>query len=142
MNDVLFDYLDVFYTVYLDNILIYSKNSLIHKTQVKKVLECLRKAGIQANIKKYEFSVTCTKYLGFIISTDGISVNSTKIEVIKNQVLLKTVRSVQLYLGFCNFYQYFIRDYGKITRPFVQLTQKENSFDFNDHYILAFNTLK
>ena len=69
INEVLFDYLDNFCTVYLDNILIYSNNILEHKRHVKLVLERLRAAGLQVDIKKTEFYVTCTKYLGFIIST-------------------------------------------------------------------------
>ena len=84
MNDVLFDYLDDFYTAYLNDILIYSNNELEHKEHVTKVLERLRKAGLQADIKKYEFSVTRTKYLGFIISTNGIEVDPEKVEIIRN----------------------------------------------------------
>jgi hypothetical protein len=57
INDVLFDYLDVFYTVYLDDILIYSSNKLEHKEHIRKVLVQLREAGLQADIKKCEFGV-------------------------------------------------------------------------------------
>ena len=84
MNDVLFDYLDDFCTAYLDDILIYSDNELEHEEHVTKVLERLRKAGLQADIKKCEFSVIRTKYLGFIISTNGIEVDPEKVEVIRN----------------------------------------------------------
>ena len=84
MNDVLFDYLDDFYTAYLNDILIYSENELEHDEHVHKVLERLRKAGLQADIKKSEFSVYETKYLGFIIGTKGIRVDLEKIEVIKD----------------------------------------------------------
>ena len=84
MNDVLFDYLDDFCTAYLDDILIYSDNELEHEEHVTKVLERLRKAGLQADIKKCEFSVTRTKYLRFIISTNGIEVDPEKVEVIRN----------------------------------------------------------
>ena len=58
MNDVLFEYLDDFCTAYLDDILIYSENQAEHEEHVKKVLEKLRKAGLQADIKKSEFHVT------------------------------------------------------------------------------------
>jgi predicted oxidoreductase len=84
MNDVLFDYLDDFCTAYLDDILIYSEDPLEHQTHVKKVLQRLRAAGLQADIKKSEFSVTKTKYLGFIISTNGIEVDLEKVEVVRN----------------------------------------------------------
>ena len=82
MNDVLFDYLDDFCTAYLDDIMIYSENELEHEEHVRKVLLRLRKAGLQANIKKSEFSVKRTKYLRFIISIDGIEVDPKKTSVI------------------------------------------------------------
>jgi hypothetical protein len=65
---VLFDYLDDFCTMYLDDILIYSNNVLEHKHYIKLVLQRLWEAGLQVDIKKTEFHVTHTKYLGFIIS--------------------------------------------------------------------------
>jgi len=82
INNVLFNYLNDFYTAYLDNIIIYSKNKLEYKEHVYKVLQQLRKAGLQVNIKKLEFSIKRTKYLGFIISIDGIKTNLEKTAVI------------------------------------------------------------
>jgi hypothetical protein len=84
MNDVLFDYLDDFYTAYLDDILIYSDNELEYKHHVKKVLKWLHSTSLQIDLKKYEFHVTCTKYLGFIISTISIEVDPDKISIVKN----------------------------------------------------------
>ena len=68
----------------MDDILIYSDNPLKHNAQVKKVLQHLKKAGLQADIKKSEFSVQSTKFLRFIISTEGIAMNSDKVSVIKD----------------------------------------------------------
>ena len=84
MNDVLFDYLDNFCTVYLDDIMIYSDNELKHEIYIKKVLKRLRSASLQANIKKCEFRVKRTKYLGFIVSINSIKVDLAKIEVIQS----------------------------------------------------------
>ena len=84
MNDVLFDYLDNFCTTYLDNILIYSDNELEHKHHVRKVLKRLHNTSLQIDLKKCEFHVTRTKYLGFIISTNSIKVNPDKISVVKS----------------------------------------------------------
>jgi hypothetical protein len=84
INNILFNYLDDFCTAYLDNILIYSENKLEYKAQVKKVLEYLRKAGLQADIKKSKFSIKRTKYLGFIISTESIEIDLEKVAVIQN----------------------------------------------------------
>ena len=122
MNDVLFDYLDDFCTAYLDDIMIYSDNELKHEEHVCKVLLRLCKAGLQADIKKSEFSVKCTKYLGFIISTDGIEADPEKTSVINQWDPPQTVQGVQSFLGFCNFYWHFIRNYGRIAKPLNQLT--------------------
>ncbi len=124
INNTLFDYLDDFYTVYLDNILIYSKDVLEHELYVQKVLERLRAAGLQADIKKSEFRVTRTKYLGFIISIDSISIDPSKVEVVKNQQRPTSVKGVQAFLGFYNFCRRFIKAYRRITKPLTTLTHK------------------
>jgi predicted aspartyl protease len=94
MNETLMEYLDDFCTTYLDDILIYSENPLEHIEYVCKVLLQLWKAGLQANIKKCEFNVTCIKYLGFIVSTNGIEVDLEKVEAIYNWKQLTTVKGV------------------------------------------------
>jgi hypothetical protein len=142
MNDVLFDYLDDLCTAYLDDILIYSDNELDHKLHVKKVLQRLRDAGLQADIKKCEFSVTKTKFLGFIVSTDGIEVDPEKVSVIRDWQAPDTVRGIQSFLGFCNFYRRFIRDYGKIAKPLVRLTKTGIPFKFDQICWEAFEELK
>ena len=82
INDILFNYLNNFCTAYLDNIIIYFKNKLEHEEHIHKVLQRLRKAGLQADIRKLEFSVKRIKYLGFIISIDGIKANLEKMAAI------------------------------------------------------------
>jgi hypothetical protein len=94
MNETLIEYLDDFCTAYLDDILIYSEDPLQHKEHVRKVLLRLRKAGLQADIKKCEFNVTRTKYLGFVISTDGVEVDPEKVEAIRNWKYPTTVKGV------------------------------------------------
>jgi type III secretory pathway component EscU len=91
---VLFDYLDDFYTAYLDNILIYSDNKLEHEYHVRKILERLRNTGLQIDLKKSEFYVIRTKYLGFIISIDGIKVDPEKISVVKNWKPLIIIKDI------------------------------------------------
>jgi hypothetical protein len=84
----------VFCTAYLDNILIYLDNVLEHEEHVKKVLQRLHDTGLQADIKKCEFNVTQTKYLGFIVTTDGIEVDPEKVSVIKDWKPPRTVKGV------------------------------------------------
>jgi hypothetical protein len=84
MNNILFNYLDDFCTVYLDNILIYSNNKLEYKHYIKKVLEWLYSTSLQIDLKKYKFYIIYTKYLSFIISTNSIKVDLDKISIVKN----------------------------------------------------------
>jgi transposase InsO family protein len=142
MNDTLMEYLDDFCTAYLDDILIYSDNELEHEAQVKKVLERLRAAGLQADIKKCEFGVKRTKYLGFIVSTDGIQVDPEKVSTILQWNYPRSVKGVQSFLGFCNFYRRFIRNYGSIARSLTKLTRKHSTFVFDEICRKAFDELK
>ena len=68
----------------MNDILIYSEDPLKHDAQVKKVLQCLKEAGLQVNIKKSEFSVQSIKFLSFIISTEGIAIDLDKIFIVKD----------------------------------------------------------
>ena len=107
------EFIDDFLTAYLDDLLIYSENELDHEVHVKKVLTRLREAGLQIDIKKCEFHVKRTKYLGFIVGSGGIEVDhgQEKITVVKNWQEPTSVRGIQSFLGFCNFYRRFIRNY-------------------------------
>ena len=84
INKVLFPHLDKFCTAYIDNIMIYSQSVEEHQEHVKTILIALHTAGLQADIKKCEFGVTCTKFLGFIITTEGIKVDPEKIAAIQH----------------------------------------------------------
>ena len=78
-NTLGIDYLNNFITAFIDNLIIYSKNETEYKKYIKMILEQLHTAGLQASIKKCEFYITQTKYLGFILTTEGIEVNPEKI---------------------------------------------------------------
>jgi uncharacterized membrane protein YoaT (DUF817 family) len=68
--------------------------------------------------------------LGFIISTDGIEVDPEKISVVKNWKPPTIIKGVQFFLGFCNFYRRFIRDYRIIAKPIVNLIKTEVKFSW------------
>ena len=84
INDTLCEYLDDFCTAYLDDILIYSDNEAEHEIHVKRVLQKLEEAGLQADITKCAFHITQVPYLGLIIITEGVKMNSVKVDIIIN----------------------------------------------------------
>jgi hypothetical protein len=96
----------------------------------------------QADLKKCEFDVKRTKYLGFIVSTDGIEVDPEKVAVVREWQYPTTVKGVQSFLGFCNFYRRFIRDFGLIAKPLINLTKAGTRFDFDENCQQAFSMLK
>ena len=128
MNDVLIDYLDDFCIAYLDDILIYSEDPLEHDGHVHKVLDRLREAGLQVDIKKSEFSVQRTKYLGYILTTNGLEIDPDKVEPLRNWIRPDTVTGVKSYLGFCGFYRQFIRNFGLIAKPLTTITRPIEPF--------------
>lgn len=104
INNIFLDCLDKFLIAFIDNLLIYSENAVEHEIHVRTVLQQLQDTGLQASIKKYEFHVTTTKYLGFIVTPEGIKVDPTKIEAILSWKIPTIVIGVQSFLGFYNFY--------------------------------------
>ncbi|KAJ5290754.1 gag/polymerase/env polyprotein [Penicillium angulare] len=142
INNVLADCLDVFATVYVDDILIYSETLEEHIQHVRHVLERLRGAGLQAALHKCEFHVEETKFLGFIVGVDGVRADPDKVAVIKDWETPTTVRRVLSFLGFCNFYRRFVADYSKIARPLHHLTCKGTPWSWTSDCQEAFDTLK
>lgn len=142
INSQIFEYLDVFVAAFIDDLIIYSDNEDEHRTHVKLVLQKLRAAGLQADIKKCEFHTRQTKFLGFIVGTDGIRVDPQKIEAVSDWTRPKTVREVQAFLGFCNFYRRFVEKFGHIARPLQKLTLKDKAFVWTAECEEAFEELK
>lgn len=142
INKVLFEYLDVFCTAYVDDILIYSEDPLEHEAHVRKVLEKLQEAGLQVDIKKSEFSVKKTKFLGFIVSTDGLQMDPEKVAVIKDWKVPRSVKEVQSFLGFCNFYRTFLPEFGRVVRPLQKLTVQGRWHHLEDLELEAFEKVK
>ena len=142
INDVLFNYLNDFCTVYVNDILIYSDNLLKHDAQVKKVLQRLKEAELQADIKKSEFSVQSTKFLSFIISTEGIAMNSEKVAVVKNWSVSKSVKEIQFFLSFCNFYRNSLEKWGQVIRSLTKLIAKRAWYTLEELEIQTFKKVK
>lgn len=142
MNDVLIDYLDDFCVAYLDDILIYSEDAPTHQEHVRKVLERLRIAGLQVDIKKSEFHVTRTRYLGYILTNKGIEVDPVKVEVLRNWAEPTTITGIKSFLGFAGFYRQFVKDFSRIAKPMIALQSPANPFVWSPDCQRAFDEIK
>ncbi len=128
MNDVLWDFLNDFCQVYLDDILIYSKTRKKHKDHVKLVLSQLREAELQMNIWKCKFNVEETVFLEIIVSELDLRMNFSKVTVIVSWITSINLKEIQSFVKFVNFYRCFIKNFSKLVKPFTQLTRKNTSF--------------
>ena len=113
--------------IYLDDIIIFSKTPDDHITQLEGVFEKLAKAGLKLKPSKCEFFRSKLKYLGHIVSKDGIATDPKKIEAINKWPQPKTVTDVCSFTGFTNYYRKFIKGYAKIARPLHELTSGDNA---------------
>ncbi len=142
MNDVLWDFLNDFCQVYLNDILIYSKTRKKHKNHVKLVLNWLREADLQMNIQKCEFDVEETVFLKVIVSELNLRMNFSKVKVIVSWTTSINLKEFQNFVIFVNFYHHFIKDFSKLVKPLIQLTRKNTSFVWNKVCIQVFDNLK
>ncbi len=142
MNDVLFEYLHQFCQIYLDDIIIYSKILKKHKQHVQLILNRLREADLQIDINKCKFHVQKTIFLELLMSIERLKMNSRKMQAVVDWSTLNNLTQMQFFIDFCNFYQRFIKNFSKIVRSIIQLTQKKIIFEWNKVCQTAFNHMK
>ena len=97
--------------IYLDDILIYSNNMSKHYQHVKEVLKHLYKANLYAKVEKCEFYSKLVEYLEYILSPSGLTMSDNKVKIIQDWPEPKKVKDIQSFLGFANFYCWFIFNY-------------------------------
>ncbi|GJS87555.1 putative reverse transcriptase domain-containing protein [Tanacetum coccineum] len=142
MNRVCRPYLDKFVIVFIDDILIYSKTQEEHVEHLRLVLELLKKEKLYAKFSKCEFWLREVQFLGHVINGNGIHVDPSKIEAVKNWKAPRTPTEVRSFLGLAGYYRRFIENFSKIAKSLTILTQKCKTFDWGEEQELAFQTLK
>ena len=92
-------YISIFCLIYLDDIIIYSKTLSEHLVHIEKVLKCLKAAGLKVKISKCQFAQTEVKYLGHIVSADGVRPNPEKVKSIEEFPSPKNVDELRTVVG-------------------------------------------
>ncbi|GAA5880157.1 hypothetical protein JCM1840_007633 [Sporobolomyces johnsonii] len=145
INDTFCPFLDSLIVLYLDDILVYSCMQEEHDQHIRQVLETMRTAKLYAKAEKCTFEESSTEYLGFIVDVDGVRMDPKKIEVVQSWPQPTNIREVQSFLGFCNFYRHFIRNYSTIAAMLTCLTRRDRAnadFILEEKEITAFQTLR
>ena len=118
-RDEVFDILLIF----LDDIIVYSRTLAEHIERLDKVFTILRNHGLKLKMRKCSFFQSSVKYLGHVVSKNGISTDDEKIKCIVNWKVPETVKEVKSFLGFAGYYRRFIQNFSQIAQPLLEISQ-------------------
>ncbi|KAJ0915815.1 putative nucleotidyltransferase, Ribonuclease H [Helianthus annuus] len=135
-------YLDKFVIVFIDDILIYSKSQEEHEQHLRLILELLRKEQLYAKFSKCDFWLREVHFLGHVVNRDGIHVDPSKVDSIRNWPAPRTPTEIRQFLGLAGYYRRFIKDFSKIAQPLTMLTQKGVTYRWGNTQETAFQYLK
>ena len=143
MNQVLGDLNGQIAQVYLDDIIIFSKTRDDHIKHIESVFKKIEESGLKIKQEKCHFLKEEIKFLGYIIDRNGLKTDESKIDSIKNFSIPKCVKAVRSFLGLCNYYRRFIKDYTKYCKPLEALTgSKTKKLIWNEECQKSFDHLK
>ncbi|GJW78392.1 putative reverse transcriptase domain-containing protein [Tanacetum coccineum] len=142
MNRVCKPYLDKFVIVFIDDILIYSRNKEEHANHLRIILELLKKEKLYAKFSKCDFWIRIVQFLGHLIDSQGLHVDPAKIEAVKNWTSPTTPTEIRQFLGLAGYYRRFIKDFSKIAKSLTELTQKNKKYIWGEDQESAFQLLK
>ena len=144
MNSIFREYLDEFVIVFLDDILIYSRNLADHLQHLRKVLTVLRKNQLYAKASKCAFAREEIDFLGHIVNKEGIKVDPAKTSAVEQWPTPQTPTQVRSFLGLCSYYRKFVAAFAKVAAPLHDLTRKEtpSPLPWTPEHEKAFQELK
>ena len=128
--------------VFIDNILVYSKDRESRDTHLRVVLETLRKERLYSKLSKCEFWLREVSFLGHIVSEEGIQVDPKKVEVIIEWKPLRNVTEVRSFLGLAGYYRRFVKGFSMTEAPMTRLLQKNVEFEWSEKFQSSFKKLK
>ena len=142
MNDVLRDLITKCCIVYVDDIIVFSKDFDTHLEDLQKVFDRLEKANLTLKLSKCQFAVQRVKYLGHVLSTEGISPDPEKLNIVQNWSPPKNPKQVRQFLGLTNYYRRFVPNYANIAKPLHNLTKKEQPWHWDTKCQQSFEKLR
>nr|AAO73551.1 reverse-transcriptase [Chlamydomonas reinhardtii] len=142
MNNMFGPHIGKFVLVYLDDILVFSKNAEEHKEHLRTVLEILRKNQFKAKRSKCDFNRPELHFLGHIVSREGLKVDDRKIRVIREWEVPQDLHKLRAFLGLANYFRRFIQGYSSLVAPLTALTGGKKPWKWTDACQAAFEGVK
>ena len=118
--------------VFIDDILVYSRDEQEHEQHLKIVLQTLREKKLYAKLRKYDFWLKEVSFLGHIVSAEGIRVDPAKIEIVVNWKPPRSVTEVRSFLGLARYYRRLVKGSSVIASPLTKLLRKGVKFEWTD----------
>ena len=116
--------------VFIKDILVYSATVEEHEQHLRVVLEKLRQNLLYAKFGKCEFWLEEVTFLGHILTAEGVAINPTKIEAMKEWEQPHNVAHIWSFLGLVGYYRHFIENFSKIGKLMTNLLKKTNEFEW------------
>lgn len=143
MNEIFHDFIrEGFVVVYLDDVLIFSKNTAEHYEHLRRVFVRLQETGLFAKLAKCEFLKPELRYLGHVIGREGLKVDPQKITVVQEWPTPQNVTDVRRFLGLANYFRKFVRNYSDLAAPLTQLSSSKREWEWGKEQEHAFLALK
>ncbi|KAL0295738.1 UNVERIFIED_CONTAM: Transposon Tf2-12 polyprotein [Sesamum calycinum] len=142
MNRTFQEYLDQFVIVFIDDILVYSKNREEHEQHLRIVLQILKEKELYAKLSKCEFWVNQVVFLGHVISGDGVMPDPSKVKAIMEWRVPKNATEVRSFLGLAGYYRRFVEGFSIIAGPLTKLLRKGVTFQWTEQCQQSFDELK
>jgi hypothetical protein len=142
MNTTLHPVLRKCVLVFFDDILIYSHSFAEHVQHVRLVLELLAKDQWQVKLSKCLFAQRQLRYLGHIISEQGVATDPVKVEAVLSWPAPVSVKELRSFLGLAGYYRRFVRHFSLIAKPLTDLLKKGSIFAWTDQHQQSFEALK
>uniref|UniRef100_A0A146KXW0 RNA-directed DNA polymerase n=4 Tax=Lygus hesperus TaxID=30085 RepID=A0A146KXW0_LYGHE len=142
MHTVLQGMVGVDCLVYLDDVIVFSADFDTHMDKLRRVLQRFQDAGFRVNLKKCAFLQQEVRFLGHLVTTDGVRMEPEKVAAVRDYPTPKDVKGVQAFLGLAGFYRRFISHYSAMAVPLTVLLRKDKQFEWKDPQKQAFQDLK
>ena len=128
--------------VYLDDVLIFSPDFATHLTHFEFVFQRFQKYNLKLKTEKCNFAQQQLRYLGCLVSTDGLLLDPEKIRAVRDLAVPKTKSQLRSFLGLTAYYRLFVRSYALVASPLTNLLRDNTQFQWDERHQQAFEHLK
>jgi len=142
MHIVLKDLVGTDCCIYLDDLILFSKTAEEHAEKLERVLERFESANLQLHPGKCVIAQPQVKYLGYVLSEEGVFASSDKVDAVRNYPTPRNAKEVRAFLGLASFYRRLVAKFAETAKPLTKLTRKRQEFHWGPSQQEAFDELK